>query len=109
VALRADVVCQQAVASFQYQPISGCGPDLRFAAEEDQKAAFGRRMQVLRGGGLEKFDHPYGGCRNTDEPTDAGDAFGVDIDHWKLQGRQMGFARFVSMHTVERHVADYMI
>jgi hypothetical protein len=32
----------------------------------------------------------------------------MNIEHWKVDGRQMSFPGFVSVHSVEGHGADYM-
>lgn len=103
-----DVVRQETVAGAQNQMFAGASPDFGLPSQEYQKASCRRRMEILGGGGFEQLDHPRTGRRYVDEAAKPGDAFGMNIEHGKVDGRQMSFPGFVSVHSVEGHVADYM-
>ena len=68
----------------------------------------GAGWRSWEGVGFEQFDHPRTGRRYVEEAAKPGDAFGMNVEHWKVDGRQMSFSGFVSVHSVEGHVADYM-
>jgi hypothetical protein len=108
VTLGFDVVRQETVAGAQNQMFARGRPDFGLPAKEHQKASLWRRMEILGGGEFEQFDHPRTGRRYVDEAAKPGDAFGMNIEHWKVDGRQMSFPGFVSVHSVEGHEADYM-